>query len=195
MTLARKAYFSEGNVTPGGTCICSFVFLRLGNHILVGMPTKPELWSQRFGVPPERASEVGGGRYVLPASHLNWFEAPEEAAARVLREQLDLELPASKLKLIEVQSHVSDNPNPERSHWDISFVYLADMPAAAAKKLIAQDWFSGLSFVSPRRLKSGDFLWGHGDVLEKARKKIGKHATRRSAPGRKKSRSPARKAR
>jgi ADP-ribose pyrophosphatase YjhB (NUDIX family) len=166
----NKALFVQNNVPPGGTCLSSFVIINSGNKILVGKPAKPEIWVERFFVREEMAPKlVESGKYTLPGSHLAWFESPEDAAKRVLREMLGLELPGNRLKLIDVQSHVSDG-TPEQAHWDICFVYQAQLPGRT--KLKVPEWFSELEFVPKSKLKPEHFSRGHGDVLELAKGKI-----------------------
>ncbi len=168
----QKALFREGNVPPGGTCLSSFVMLTTGPDLLVGKMTKPEVWVERFFVGPQWAPIYHqSGKYMLPASHLAWYESPLEAAERSVKEQTLLPMDRKDLKLVEVQSHLSGDiaNTTEPPHWDICFVYEGKVPKSFAKKLKQPEWFEDFGFVSRSKLKPDDFARGHGDILELAR--------------------------
>jgi len=184
MTQSRKkALFREGNVNPGGTCLSSFVVVSSGNNILVGKPSKPDVWAERFFVDEAYAPKiVESGKYVLPASHLAWFESPEEAAFRVLREMVNIDIPKNRVRLVDVQSHVGDGAADDNAHWDICFVYQAELPKGYEKKLKSPEWFTEFGLKPKSRLKPDDFARGHGHVLETAKSKI---KARQKAAGKK----------
>jgi ADP-ribose pyrophosphatase YjhB (NUDIX family) len=166
-----KALFSEENVPPGGTCLSSFIAITNGRKILVGKMGRPEIWVERFLVGPSRAPVyAGSGKYVLPARHLHWYESPLEAARSIVKEQTGLAIPASRISLVGVQSHVSGDVNNEKEppHWDLCFLYGARVPDRVASKLARPEWFSELAFKPLASLKPEDFTRGHGDVLEAA---------------------------
>jgi ADP-ribose pyrophosphatase YjhB (NUDIX family) len=92
---------------------------------------------------------------------LKYGERPEDAATRILTEMVGAK--KAKLKLLQVQSHLAQDPNdPESAHWDICFVYGGTLKG----KIQAPEWFSELRFAKPKELKSEDFTRGHGDVLK-----------------------------
>ena len=158
--MMESAIFYEGHVPKGGVCMSSFLVLRGKAGILVGKMAKPELWTEKFQVGEPYASEaVSSGKWVLPASHLRFWESPEDAANRILTEQLQAK--KIKLKLLEAQSHLSDPNDPENAHWDICFVHGGTLKGA----LKSREWFSELKFVNPKKLTSDEFARGHGDVL------------------------------
>jgi ADP-ribose pyrophosphatase YjhB (NUDIX family) len=159
--MIKKAMFMPENVPKGGTCLSSFLVLRGKGGVLVGKMAKPELWIEKFLVGESFAPKYAqSGKYVIPAMHLIYGEKPEDAANRVLVEQVQAK--KSKLRLLEVQSHISGNPNdPDAAHWDICFVYGGTIKG----KLQCPEWFSELKFVKTRGLTSDDFTRGHGDVL------------------------------
>ena len=166
-----KALFSEENVTPGGTCLSSFVIVSDGKRILVGKMGRPEIWVERFLVGQNRAPVyASSGKYLLPARHLHWYESPIEAAHSILRDQIGLHVPESKISLLDVQSHVSGDIDDEKEppHWDICFLYKTQVTKSVAEKLRPPEWFSELVFKPPSSLKTSDFTRGHGDVLQEA---------------------------
>ena len=153
--------FNESNVPKGGTCLSSFLVLKQKGGILVGKMTKPEIWVERFLVGEMFAPKyAASNKWLLPASHLKYGEKPEDAALRVLVEQVVIA--KSKLSLLQVQSHLAQAPNdPEAAHWDICYVYEGSFKGRLQKPV----WFSELTFVKPSELTTEDFTRGHGDVL------------------------------
>jgi len=154
--------FTEGNVPKGGTCLSVFLVLKEKDGILVGKMTKPEIWIDKIMVGEMFAPKyVSSNKWVIPASHLKYGEKPDDAAARVLAEQICVS--RVKPSFLGVQSHLSVDPNdPEAAHWDICFVYGARL---GVKQLARPEWFSELVFQKPATLKSEDFTRGHGDIL------------------------------
>jgi len=160
--MIKKAMFNESNVPKGGTCLSAFLVLKGKAGILVGKMAKPEIWVEKFLVGEAFAPRyVSSNKWILPASHLKYGEKPEDAAKRVLVEQVGVG--NVKLSLLQVQSHLSQDPNdPEAAHWDVCFVYGGQL---RGKQLQRPEWFSELTFEKPKALKSQDFTRGHGDIL------------------------------
>lgn len=103
---SQKALFREGSVPLGGTCLSSFVILTTGSDVLVGKMDKPDIWVERFFVGAQLApTYYSSGKFLLPASHLAWYESPLEAAQRIVRDQVQLD--TKQLKLLDVQSYLS----------------------------------------------------------------------------------------
>lgn len=137
----------------------------------MGKMAKPEVWVERFFVGEKFVpTYASSDKYLLPARHLAWYESPLDAAASVLRDQIKLRLPKKRIRLLDVQSHVrGDVASTEQPpHWDICFVYEAEVSAKEAEGLRTLPWFKDLQFVSPSSLSVNDFTRGHGDILEVA---------------------------
>ena len=160
--MIKKAMFIEGNVPKGGACLSSFLVMRRKGGILVGKMAKPELWVEKFLVGESYAPKyVSSDKWVLPASHLQFGESPQDAATRILTEEVQAK--KTKLRLLQVQSHLSQDPNdPEAAHWDICFVHGGTLK----RHLERPEWFSELKFINTRSLTTDDFTRGHGDVLK-----------------------------
>jgi hypothetical protein len=161
----KKAQFTPESVPPGSVCLSSFVAARNGKAILAGRMDRLDIWLDRFYVSPINGpSFLASGKLLLPASHLLWYESPLDAAVRILKEQALLEVPKEKLELVDAQSHLRPSPkDPAMPHWDICFVYSADIPNVELEQL---EWFKDFGFKS--NLKADDFTRDHGDVLEEA---------------------------
>jgi ADP-ribose pyrophosphatase YjhB (NUDIX family) len=162
MAMVKKAMFMEGHVPKGGACISAFLVLKGKGGILVGKMAKPEIWVERFYMGEMFAPKyAASNKWLLPASHLEFGEKPEDAAKRVLTQQVGV--PASKLTFRQIQSHLSQDPNdPEAAHWDLCFVYEGPLKGRVERP----EWFSDLRFVNPKELHSDDFTRGHGDILK-----------------------------
>ena len=177
-TSKTKALFSKDNVPPGGTCLSSFVVVSNGQRVLVGKMDRPEIWVERFLIGAARAPVyAASGKYILPARHLHWYESPLEAARSVLQDQIGLEVPGSKISLVDVQSHVSGDIDNEKEppHWDICFLYQAQVSKSLAARIRRPEWFSELVFKPLGSLNRDDFTRGHGDVLQAAGMLSSKH--------------------
>jgi len=160
----KKALFMEGHVPKGGACISVFLVLKGKGGVLVGKMAKPEVWVEKFFVGEMFAPKyASSNKWVLPASHLEYGEKPDDAAMRVLTQEVGVG--HGKLTFREVQSHLSKDPkDPEAAHWDICFVYEGTLK----DKVEQPDWFSDLRFLNPKKLSSEDFTRGHGDVLKES---------------------------
>ena len=160
--MIKKALFREDHVPKGGTCISTFLVLTGKSGILVGKMTKPEIWVERFFVGENFAPQyASSGKWLLPASHLKYGEKPDDAARRVLTEQIGIN--DTKLAFSQVQSHLSQDPNDtESAHWDICFIYGGQL---RVKQLSKPEWFSELTFQKPKNLRCEDFTRDHGDIL------------------------------
>jgi ADP-ribose pyrophosphatase YjhB (NUDIX family) len=167
----RKALFFEGNVPPGGVCLSSFVVVDSGDALLVGKMAKPEIWVERFFVGERWAKGyVESGKYVLPASHLAWYESPLDAAIRILNEQVLMSVKKERVKLFDTQSQVSVDISGkgEPPHWDLCFVYRVEVSPTEAHDFGRPEWFEDLGFKPKSSLKPENFARGHGDVLQEA---------------------------
>jgi ADP-ribose pyrophosphatase YjhB (NUDIX family) len=161
--MVKKAMFMEGHVPKGGACISAFLVLKGKGGILLGKMAEPEIWVERFYVGEMFAPKYAtSNKWLLPASHLEYGEKPEAAAARVLTQMVGVSKP-SNLTLKQVQSHLSKDPDdPEAAHWDLCFVYEGTLGGDVTRP----EWFSELKYVKPEGLTSEDFTRGHGDVLK-----------------------------
>jgi ADP-ribose pyrophosphatase YjhB (NUDIX family) len=161
--MMKKAMFMEGHVPKGGTCISAFLVLKGKDGILLGKMAKPEIWVEKFYVGGAFAPKyAASNKWMLPASHFEYGEKPEDAAMRVLTQLVGVRKPVN-LTLRQVQSQLSKDPNdPDAAHWDLCFVYEATLEGEVARP----EWFSELKYVKPEALTSQDFTRGHGDVLK-----------------------------
>ena len=103
---------------------------------------------------------------MIPSSHLIIHESPQDAASRILQEQLGLE--GVKLGDPKVVSEVYTPkrfPNlPE--HWDIEFIFRGEIERGTVKKQISNDPWSDLEFVDLEKTSKKEIARSHEDILE-----------------------------
>ncbi len=111
-----------------------------------------------------------GDRWILPASHLQEFESPPDAALRVLRQQLGG--PEISLQGPEVFSETYPSViDPESgTHWDLHFVFRGLVPLDAVPQ--SSVWRE-LRFVDRRTVRPADLARGHADILALAGLPVG----------------------
>jgi len=130
MVTERKFAHFKRNIFPprmkdipeGGFCISSFVIImKTGNpnHILMGRLNKKADWNHLGALDPERVQSFGKG-WMIPSSGLMLGESPQDAAQRVLKEQLGLV--DQKLKAPLVFSEVYG----PMKHWALEFLFIGE---------------------------------------------------------------------
>ncbi len=164
MTTDRRfAAFSRTAVPPrvkeipeGGMCISAFVILEQRgrpHHILLGRVNKAARWDHFAALDRERVERLSNG-WMLPSSHLLLFESPQEAAQRIMREQLkiaDQEL-AKPFAFGEAYG-----PN---NHWDFHFIFRGERDSVAPN-----DAWTELKFLDVTTLRKGEIVRAHDDIL------------------------------
>ncbi len=96
------------------------------------------------------------GKFLLPASMLNFGESPDEAARRVLRDQLK-DAEGLQLKFLTIQSYLG-------AHWDICFTYECD--AAGNKELNAKEPFTQVAYYPLSSLPRNEIAADHLEVID-----------------------------
>jgi len=147
---------------PGGACISSFVIVRKRDSYLMGMVTNPELWADNFNL---NTTKPGGwaDKWRLPATYLKLGEHPEDAANRVMEDQLGLR--NYELSLAQVQSHAGDSAAFKgETHWDLCYVYVGLYPMVR-EELSPTKFFSEISFKNLDEVAAEELGSGHGAIL------------------------------
>ncbi len=176
----RFSRFAEGRsveegywpLPPDGLCLSSFVLLSRPEEpgkVLLGRLDPAGPWA-RIGALDPRRIQLNSEGWMLPSCHLLYFESPEDAARRVVREQLGLE--GIRLSPVEVHSEkYAPRRHPERGeHWDLEFVYRADSPSGWVPRHPA---WRELEFLDPSTTRRSEFTRSHDEVLELAGFAIG----------------------
>jgi len=146
-----------------GLCLSAFLVVRpegRGGEVLMGRLNPAADWATIGGLDPGRISRIAR-RWMLPSSHLLFFESPNEAADRIAREQLGVQLPG--LTGPRTFSETEDRPGPDRDpHWDLHFVFEARWPSA---RFPPSPTFAELAFVDVGRTPRAEIARGQADVL------------------------------
>lgn len=110
-------------------------------------------WEHLGALDRERAETHSKG-WMLPSSQLILFESPEEAASRILTEQLSI----TDQKL--TGPYVFSEVYGPRNHWDLEFIFVGERD-----EVPKNDAWSELKFVDSDAVKKEDIARSHEDIL------------------------------
>ena len=163
-TNRRFAHFSRDAAPPrmkeipqGGFCISTFLIISETNNpqqVLMGHIKKDAPWDHVGALDTERVERHSKG-WMLPSSALIIGESPQEAAERILREQLGLaDQPLEN-------PHVFSEVYGPMNHWDLEFVFLGQRSNAPSNEA-----WTELRFVDLTKTRKEDMARGHEDILD-----------------------------
>ncbi|MBX8641984.1 MAG: NUDIX hydrolase [Thermoplasmata archaeon] len=152
--------FQMDRIPEGGMCLSVFLVLWKGDErsVLMGRLNPEFDWVRIGALSPEYAGKLAR-KWMLPSSHLLLYESPEDAAGRVLKEQLGLSWDDLNSHSLSVFSEVYGR----NRHWDIEFVLKGEVsrqPSNAA--------WTELKFLDVRGIPVADFARSHQDILAEA---------------------------
>jgi ADP-ribose pyrophosphatase YjhB (NUDIX family) len=160
----ETASFSVTEIPEDGLCLSAFLLVTEPRHprwVLMGHMNPSAPWDHLGALDPGRVEAHRHG-WMLPSSHLIFKEAPDEAARRIAREQL--ELPDLEVSSAGVFSEVY---RPRRytgysEHWDLEFLFRATRSEARLGRPAA---WTELRFVDTERAGTADIARSHEDIL------------------------------
>ena len=158
-----EVYTTE--IPEGGFCLSSFlVVAKEDGRVLMGHLNPKAPWDHIGALDPERARAHSGG-WMLPSSHLMLFESPQDAARRILKEQLGM----NGIKLSE-PTVVAEVGTPRRfpsltKHWDIEFIFRAQAPSGGPP---SHEAWTELRYLDTRVTSRGEIARSHDEVLQNA---------------------------
>jgi len=169
----RFTRLRRGPVTPAsgaaevpddGLCLSAFLVLESPERpgaVLMGRLNPEVDWWELGALDPKRFARIAE-RWMLPSSQLLFFESPQDAAERILREQLST--PGVSLEGPFVFSDPSDRPDSGQldPHWDIHFVFRGTWDSSAPPR--ARAW-KHLAFVDVATTSRSEIARDQGDVL------------------------------
>ncbi|MDG6998744.1 MAG: NUDIX domain-containing protein [Nitrososphaerota archaeon] len=164
--------FGMKSPPDGGMCLSAFLVIseeENPNAILMGHLNESAAWDHIGALDESRVRAHSKG-WMLPSSHLIVHESPQEAARRILKEQLNLPtLEVSEPKV------VSEVYRPKRfqdlpDHWDIEFIFFGNLPQEKLRKPFA---WADLKFVDIPNTKREEIARSHDEILESLGFKIG----------------------
>jgi hypothetical protein len=162
-TNRRFAAFSRSAIPPrvnqipeGGMCISAFVILEQRGRphcILLGRVNKEAPWDHLAALDRERVEKLSSG-WMLPSSHLLLFEAPQEAAQRIMREQLKIEDQQLSKPFAFAEAYGPNN------HWDFHFIFRGERDSVTPNYV-----WTELKFLDVTTLRKGEIVRAHDDIL------------------------------
>lgn len=150
----------------GGLCLSAFLVItdeQNPNSVLMGHLNTKAAWDHIGALDSSRV-EIHSKGWMLPSSHLLMYESPQEAAKRILREQLEIPLALSGPDVVSETYTPKRFPNLPR-HWDIEFIFKGKMSEDNIPKPFA---WSKLAFVNLDNAKTTEIARSHEDILQAA---------------------------
>ncbi len=161
------ASFSVTEIPVDGLCLSSFVILHswsTPSAVLMGHLNPAAPWDHLGALDAERVAAHHAG-WMLPSSHLIFGESPEEAARRILREQLGLgDRPLSGPRVVS-EVYAPTRRATAGGHWDLEFLFQGN---ASDSELTTPEAWTELRFVDTRRVSRAEIARSHDDVLASA---------------------------
>ncbi len=155
------------SVPEDGLCLSAFVILSPEDDpsaVLMGHMNPAAPWDHLGALDPGRVEAHRYG-WMLPSSHLILRESPEEAARRILVEQLHLhELPLEGPKVVSEVYPPRRHPT-RRAHWDLEFLFRGRVHE---RDLPTPDAWTELRFVDLRTIRKTEIARSHDEVLASA---------------------------
>ena len=150
-----------------GLCLSAFVIAspdRTGRQVLLGRIDRSAAWGEIGALDPKRVESIGQ-RWMIPSSQLLFFEGPDEAVRRILREQLGREgLPVPRPE-VHSETYAPRNHPGRARHWDLHFLYRVEWPEPRPPTHSA---WKELRFVDPAGIPRSEFARSHDEILELA---------------------------
>ena len=150
----------------GGLCLSAFIVItdeRHANSVLMGHLNPKAPWDHIGALDASRV-EVHSKGWMLPSSHLLVHESPQEAAKRIIREQLETDLRVSGPDVVSETYTPKRFPDLPR-HWDIEFIFKGKTSQDRITKPFA---WSELAFVNLDSTNKTEIARSHEDILEYA---------------------------
>jgi ADP-ribose pyrophosphatase YjhB (NUDIX family) len=151
-------------VPYGGLCLSSFLVIldkQTNKKVLMGKLNPKARWDHIGALDPPRVAVHSRG-WMLPSSHLILYESPQEAAKRILKEQLNIdEMQLSEPKVI------SEVYTPKRfseldRHWDLEFIFRGELDSS--QNAFSEAWIA-LEFLDLEKHRNEVIARSHEDIL------------------------------
>lgn len=137
------------------------------NSVLLGHLNPAANWDH-IGALDEKRIQTHSKGWMIPSSHLIYRESPQNAARRILREQLGI--PDMELSGPEVVSETYPSMrHPDLEHWDLEFIFKGRLSRDTLPKSNA--WVD-LKFVDLSKVTKKDITRSHEDILRSSGFKI-----------------------
>ncbi len=152
-------------VPSDGMCLNVFLVAHAPGRprsVVLGKIDPAAAWWELAGLGPDRVARLRD-RWMLPASQLVLLESPDDAAHRLARELLELELGTLGPPRVFSETYGRGPEEGRDPHWDLHYIYEFDWPDG--RPVRAAPW-KELALVDVAATPRADFGRSHADVLE-----------------------------
>jgi hypothetical protein len=159
--------FGMPEVPKNGLCLSAFVLLspkESPSSVLMGHLNPAAPWDHLGALDPIRIEAHRHG-WMLPSSHLIMLEPPDDAARRILAEQLHLAPVPLDGPMVVSETYAPRRFPEYGSHWDLEFLYRGKLSSAEPPHA---DAWSELKFVDLLHTRKSEIARSHEDVLASA---------------------------
>jgi ADP-ribose pyrophosphatase YjhB (NUDIX family) len=152
-------------IPKGGFCISAFAVWEKEDRVLLVAPNLHERWVSEW-VPNWRVYtadqlEVEKRSWRLPSTYIMEGEAPDDALARIMRDQL--EVPGWGVLSSKLYNFYGPSRRyPGSMHWDYCFVYRV----SSSEPVEPKPWFARVEFVKTRGMSTDAFGSAQGFLLQ-----------------------------
>ena len=159
----KRVYTTE--IPEGGVCLSSFLIVTdSSGGVLMGHLNPKAPWDQIRALDAERARTHSRG-WMLPSSHLMLLESPQEAAQRILREQLGMQGVELSEPMVVAEVGTPRRFSSLQRHWDFEFIFRAKAPSGTPPR---NEAWTELRYIDPTQTRRQDVARSHDEVLENA---------------------------
>lgn len=159
---AGALYTTE--IPEGGLCLSSFLVIEdAEGRVLMGRLDPAAPWDHIGALDPARTAAHSRG-WMLPSSHLMLYESPQEAARRILKEQLGMTVDLKGPTVVAEVGTPRRFPDL-RNHWDFEFIFQGD---AKGREPPSHKAWKELRYVDLGRTPRREITRSHDDVLVNA---------------------------
>ncbi len=154
-------------VPKDGLCLCAFVVVASREHparVLLGKLNPAAAWDHLGALDPGRLT-AWGGHWMLPSSHLQHLEAPDDAARRIVDELTGLRPRSLDGPKVTSEVYPPARHPDRREHWDLEFIYRT---TASEAELRPHSAWTELRFVDVGTLDPGSIARAQDDILRHA---------------------------
>lgn len=149
-------------VPQDGFCIAAFLVIAERDSprsVLMGLMSPKANWDHIGALDPERVRRHSA-TWMLPSSHLLLFESPEEAAKRIMFEQLESDIELSEPMIVSDVRALKRSPTAK--HWDLDFIYRG---VSSKDKLKPTRAWKEIRFIDVDTIPRDQITQLHADVI------------------------------
>lgn len=145
-------------------CLSSFLVIAdEGGRVLMGHLNPQAPWDHIGALDANRAKVHSQG-WMLPSSHLLLYESPQEAAQRIAREQLGIQVTLSQSLVVAEVGTPRRFPSLQK-HWDLEFIFKG---AALDRDPPTHEAWNELRYIDLKKTRRKEVARSHDEVLENA---------------------------